>query len=214
MTTFVANGSIYDNFTPVATGTNLNGRTTDSGHTWSAIRGVWAVQTGNSLGNVAGTSSGGEVCVLTTDFGTADVDIEATLELQNVRNPWGVCLRHHETGGIGGYWAGSNGSAYGGLEAYAWDGSNWVYTTVASFSDVGNGDIKDGDVVRVVASGSSITCYRNGTQVATATDSTHSSTTHGLWQRFSGATSSGRFYAFNMHPSTSRGLVVGYMTLN
>lgn len=215
--TLVANGSVYDDFRSVALSTALSGRTSDSGHTWVQLNGTWVINSGATEGNAAGTSSTGtEGAMLGIDFGTADVDVEAFLEQNGFRNSFGVLFRYVNSGGtIGGYWAGKSGSSsYGGLTKFSYNGFTWTDTFIAAFDDIGQGNIDDGDVVRVVASGSSIVCYRNGTQVLSTTDSSYNGTTHGLFQRFSGTTSSGQFYAFNMHPVRTSGWTLGRMAMS
>lgn len=211
MPAWITNGSIYDDFRAVTVGTDLNGRTSTSGHTWSTLQtgdGTWEVQSGTEYG---GTVQGNVVGAVTgtrmhagIDFGSADCDVETTLERPvELTTAAGLMVRRVVIGSDDGYYY---VSLFGGTVTIAQRDPFDVITDLGSWSGL---TVPSLSVLRAVCSGSSISAYLNGVLLGSVTDSTYSGTTHGLWQRFSGATNSYRFYTFNMHPPPRTGILVG-----
>lgn len=218
---YAANGSVYDDFRPIATTTVINTRTSDSGHTWG-YRGAspanWTIQAGTAWptgdpadGNVAGATTGRHQ-VIGIDFGSANVDVEVTLE-RPISSVLGAGLMVRRTADLDSAYAVAVTSGSAGV--YRMTGMNNVFlepvlTTLATYNGLSPADLS---VLRVVTSGNDITTYLDGVQLGTVTDSTYTGTVHGMYQDFGGSTNSWRFYAFNMHPVRNR-LVCGWMTLN
>lgn len=211
MVAWTANGPIYDDFRAVTVGTNINGRTTTSGHTWAgtAASDDWEVQAGTEFGgtvqgNVGGALAGSRQHAW-IDFGSSDCDIEATLErpADNTLSG-GLMVRREAIGDDDGYYYVALAS--GEITIAQRDPfdvitvlGNWTGLTVPSLS-----------VIRAVCSGNDISAYLNGTFVGSVTDSTYAGTNHGLYQRFGGTNQSYRFYAFNMHPpARPSGVLIG-----
>lgn len=194
--TFEANGAVFDDFRAVTVGTTLSGRTSDSGHTWVQYNETWVVQdpVGADEGNAAGTSGIGSHARIGIDFGSADADVETTVEVwDGSANRGGLMLRRTASG----FYTVSGGGG-GGIEVYKVTNAG-TQTLLASYGGGGLGDLT---VIRAVCSGNDITVYRDGVEQGTVTDATYNGTVHGLYQRFAGADNAVRAYAFNMHPGT------------
>lgn len=202
---YEANGAIYDDFRAITVGTSLSGRTSTSGHTWTVYQGTWEIQDGTGFGgtddgNVATSIAPATYGRAGIDFGSAECDVEATLE-----RPIELVLS-------GGVMVRRTGSGFYAIRA----GDDDVTISRITNADVPTDlavytglTIADASVVRAVCSGNDITAYLDGVELGTVTDATYAGTVHGLFQRFSG-NDSWRFYAFNMHPPTRpSGIVVG-----
>ena len=203
MTAWIANGSVYDDFRPLTVGTALSGRTSDSGHTWVQYVGTWAVQAADVIGNRAGAAAPTGHSRIGIDFGSADVSVEVTVHIPAASNSSGVMFRR-TTGGF-----------------YVFRVAAGAATTLdkvtsgGTITNLGTGSTTTNSAaLKVVCSGSTIDCYIDDVLDISVTDSTYAGTVHGMYMRFGGTGNVG-FYAFNMHPApATRGLVVGFMTLN
>lgn len=167
----------------------------DTGQAW--INSVGGVIGGQKVG-VLGGGLAGETVVggggAYVDSGSADIDISVIVS--TIAGNSGILFRYVDDSN---YWSWvDRATAGGGLRKII----AGVTTTVF---DPGVG--KDGDVLRVVASGSSITIYLNGVNWGTTVDTTFiSATKHGLIAN----NSSGRFknFSIKMCPCTD-GQTVG-----
>lgn len=197
------NGAIYDDFRAVAPGTNLLGRVSTSGHTWVSPSGggdqsVWSIVDDSANGSLDGNVAlfgGLDYGRLGIEFGAADVDVEVTFGYDG----GGISLRNTTFTGYAVQCGGSSAdiikvSNYGsGAASYL---ASWT----------GIAGIADGGVLRVVAAGSLMSVYVNGTLIGSASDSSYAGTNHGVYARFGNAGQTA--YAFNMHPAAD-GWVVG-----
>lgn len=200
MVAWEANGSVYDDFRPLAVSTPLSGRTSDSGHPWIIYNGTWQIYastpaSGVVEGNCAGTTGGSHTrCGI--DFGASDVSVEVTLEHSTaLALGAGLMLRRDASG----YYLARNDE----LQKVTTAGTITVLDTYA-------GSLTNASVLRAECVGSTITVFQDGVEVGGATDSTYGGTIHGMYQRFGGNDTSYQFYAFNMHPpSRPSGILVG-----
>lgn len=206
---YTPNGSIYDDFRDATVGASLSGASTDSGHAWTQYKGTWQIEAGTGWPGTADGNTGTSVPSSTfgrlgIDFGSADVDIEATLERpKELATSGGLLLRRTAAG----YYIVAATPTQVVIEHRPNDDS--TSTNLATYSGLTVGDLS---VLRAVASGSTISAYLDDDLLGSVTDSTYSGTVHGLYQRFSG-NDSFRFYAFNMHPVPVSGILVGSVAL-
>lgn len=154
--------SVYDYFDRDPTFTTLG--TSDSGHTWtprnSAVFGI-----GGS--HNAYTPTPTSLANATIDHGTANVDLSVSLATSPAGNNLGLVLRYSNDSN---WWRVVQDSSNIYLEKNVAGVISTVAFTSSSFFA--------GNVIRVVASGSSWTVYVNGVSKLTATDSFNSTATH------------------------------------
>jgi len=128
---------------------------------------TWTTQTGTCGINSNQAYAPAVAAIATVDLATADVDV--TVTLATIGTASALVFRFVDTSN---YWM-----------YHSAGGNTYLYKNIAgSFTqvDVAATGAADGDVHRVVANGSSIRVYRNGTLKITATDSALSSATkHG-----------------------------------
>jgi hypothetical protein len=159
--------TINDTFNRADSTTTL-GTTSDGTATWSALRGTWGINTNQAYSSVPVPSSE-NVAVL--DLGSADGTIQVTLAAINAS---GIAFRVQDANNfLICRPAGGPGQLYTVYKYIA--GS---YTVVASGLGVA---AANGDVLKVVMSGTTVTAYQNGTQIYTGTITNFSTQTqHGL----------------------------------
>jgi hypothetical protein len=163
------------------------GTPSDAGSAWVALAGTWGIVS-NAAYKVANAAT---YEAATLESSVSDVDVEVTLTQ------------------IG-------AAAAGGLVARATDNSNYIMTqhdagggniylfkrVAGSFTQLGStysGGIIPGDVLKLTCNGSSLTVYKNGVSIITATDSAGSTNTkHGLFSHTAGTTDSPRFDTFSI----------------
>ncbi len=128
----------------------------ETGHVWTGDQ--WSIEenTARRTGGTNGSRTGAE---LFADAGTPDVEVSATLLANTLQT--GVILRHSAPGTH--YLAILNTGSTG---AYIYRGNNGVYVTLALISLEAIATPR----VTVRVRGQTITMFRNGIQVLTATD--------------------------------------------
>lgn len=169
-----------DDFT-ASNGTTLDGRTlspTDPGDTWAKVT-IQGTITGDIQSNRArhlqGATGDGGVGYHIADFGESDVTITTTMQSSHADHTLDIILRETDSNN---WWA---ASGYIG-------GDTWriLKKEAGSVSVVASGamDISTATdyAVKVVANGSTITVYVNGTQIVQATNATfqQTATKHGF----------------------------------
>lgn len=136
----------------------------DTGQAWTAAAGTWGV-----LGNLGYKSAGVSNDLAIVDSTLADATVQVTLS--TAASIAGLALRFSS---LGNDW---RFIAVSGNSFLLQRGVGAAYTTVASISQT----VNNGDVMKAVMSGTGFTCYVNGVQVFTASDSTYQTATkHGL----------------------------------
>lgn len=175
---------VGDSFTRGNSSTTLGTPTT--GPAWSAVVGTWGIA--SNTGYLA--TSGGALNLATLEAGFG-ITVVAKVTLSTVATGAGLAFRATD---IENYWR---------LVAQASDyalirRSGGADTTIGT----GGSTPANGDVLLVVLAGTSITCYVNGTQVASTTSSVNQAVTkHGL-AATSGATAA-RFDSFSVQHRTT-----------
>jgi len=144
--------------------------TTDTGQTWSVLSGTWGIS--SNAAYEPGAVNGAQHAVV-TDSGLSDCVVQVTVPvLSGLSGNAGVVFRATDDSN---YWRFVIGGA---------TDNNWYFQkkVAGSFSLVGTGGgVAAGDVLRVVLGGNTITVFKNGTQMATTTDSFNSTATkHGM----------------------------------
>lgn len=171
----VATTTFTDNF-------NRANSTTSIGGAWSVIADQNATGTGTPTwgiisnttyptGDVIDGTSTRHRPVAYQDFGAADIDITVTLSTY-------YAAGSNKSGGIA-LRLGTDGSLFFvGQDQVRWLGPTSGASTVFSYTGP---NFTTGDVMRVVAVGSSITVYRNGTIIGSGTSTNNlTATRHGL----------------------------------
>ena len=144
--------------------------TTDTGQAWSVLSGTWGISSNAAYepGAVPVTQHAAVI-----DSGLSDCVVQVTVPvLSGLSGNAGVIFRATDDSN---YWRFVIGGA---------TDNNWYFQkkVAGSFSLVGTGAGRaTGDVLKVVLGGNTITVFKNGTQMATTTDSFNSTATkHGL----------------------------------
>lgn len=190
--TYIANGSVYDDFRPLAVGTSIPGRVSDSGHTWVNLSSRnWQVVDLGLAGHSVRAISGSRQRV-GIEFGTADVDVEVVLQDLDTQSA-GLSIRNS----VFDYY---RVSAFGDTQVDVILVQGAAETILATYTSL---NLSDEAWLRCVASGSTLTTYLDGVQLGSVTDSTITGTNHGMFCRFGGG--GYNFYAFNMHPPPEGG---------
>ncbi len=158
-----------DSFNRANSSTTL-GSTDGTGHldpiAWTYPYGeVWGIDTNQAKKQTAGSSGAGEHFAV-IDLGVSDMDVSIVTAVRVVANGAGLCFRFVDSSH---YWLYRN-SNLGSTQLILRNGGG----EAVQASDSGG---TEGDTLRVVATGSSLTCYRNGVLKQTLTDGALSTAT-------------------------------------
>lgn len=160
-----------DNFNRADNSSSLG--TSSSGHTWSALRGTWGIN--SNQGYMATNGNGQNYVVI--DVGAANITVECTFP--TATTGCGVSFRGTDESNIF-IWYKINSSLVNCYKRVS--GS---YTELFSLSE----SMVDGDTLKVVCNGNSIELYRNGTLKTTLTESfNNTAPKHGLYKEGSSTT--------------------------
>lgn len=169
-----------DNFNRADSTTTL-GTPSDGGSDWSALSGTWGIS--SNQGYAPGSTS--QVAVLESNSSGAEVQYTMATTSGN----YGVVARA------------TDGSNYLVFDFVAATGAIFIRKTVAGTPTTLATDtisaFSNGDTVKFVVSGPTLTGYRNGIQVLTVSDSfNQTATLHGVWA--SDFSHNGRFDTFSI----------------
>jgi hypothetical protein len=173
--------SVRDTFTRSDSSVTMG--TAETGQVWAPNSGVWGI-TRHLAYSLTGVQS-----TTVVDTGYADCVIEVTLFISGDAGP---CFRSTDD---------NNNWVWSDFDSKLYKRVAGAYTLVGT----GIGGGMDGGVIRVVLDGSTITVYRNGVLLVTASDSFNASaTSHGLRDQSGGVA---RFDNFSVDPPTGAVLI-------
>lgn len=168
------NTIVYDGFDRANNGSSLGNA--DTGQLWSYLNSTWGISNSQAYNpSTSGPSDSQDKSLAYFDVGVSDVDISVTFSSYASAGYQGnLVIRANTTNYSYIYLQWANTSE---IDLATFDG-NATWTNIATYTGATRGT---SDKVRIVAQGSSITVYLNGTQIMTATCTLNqSSTIHGL----------------------------------
>lgn len=156
-----------DTFTAADSTTGLNGRTTETGAlTWSALTGTWGIRS-----NQAYTASGLTNSIVSLNLGAVDHTIEATIPIRSAGgSPTLVCRIADSVNWIG--YQAQTGAMFRCLAGSYTSNAATLGLVYLGGNTISNMSSTTSDVLKLVASGRTVTFYKNGTAICRVNDST------------------------------------------